>query len=380
MIQNIDFSDEYKEKEKFFIEFAKKEIKPLAKAIDAEQKIPDELIKKMVDAGVWCGEIPKKYGGADMDMVTYGLLSEQVGKACANMRNIMGVQGMVSTAVLKWGNEKQRKELLPKMASGKVLGAFALTEPNIGSDVKSIETSAVKEGDYYILNGKKKWITFAQRADIFLLFAKVDDKITAFLVDRNTEGLTVEPIKDLLGFRGSMLGEINLNNCKVSKENVVCKEGLGLAYVAHQSLAFGRFSTAWGSVGLAQACFEECLEYAAERSQFNNFLKNHELIQKKIANMVVNIMNARFMCHNLSCLMEKGDSRYLLNTAIAKYAASTMASKIATDAVQICGANGCSNNFNVERYFRDSKIMEIVEGSTQILETLIAKEAYKMNK
>jgi len=264
------------------------------------------------------------------------------------------------------------------LATGDIVASFALTEPRIGSDAKNIETTAREEVDFYVLNGKKKWITLAEMADVFLVFAHVNNQVGAFLLDRNTEGLTITPQKNLLGFRGSMLADLDIVNCRIPKENVVCKIGFGLTHVAHQGLSFGRFSTAWGCVGLAQACLEENLKYASTREQFGVPIKAHQLIQEKIANMVTNIMAARLMCYRVGNLMDKGDARYLIETSIAKYYSSKIASEIATNTVQIHGANGCSSEYNAGRYFRDAKIMEIVEGSTEILQTLIAKEAYQM--
>ncbi|MDF2988059.1 MAG: acyl-CoA dehydrogenase [Eubacterium sp.] len=376
MIKNIDLTDEQKENVKRFEEFTKEYIAPHADTFDKEEIIYDSVIKDMVANGMWGVEIPAEYGGIGMDMLNYGFYTEELSKACGNVRNLVGVQGMVSAAVLRWGTPEQKQYWLPKFASGELITAFALTEPSIGSDAKNVQTSAVEDNDSYIITGKKKWITFGERADVFLVFAQSNGRIGAFLVSKNTPGVAVKPIRDLIGFRGSMLGELEFNECKIPKENLIAKVGFGLSHVASHSLMYGRYSTSWGCVGLAQACLEACISYAGSRKQFDTLLKEHQLIQHMIADMVTNIMAARLMSYRVGTLIQRGDRKVSLEISAAKYFASTIAFKIASDAVQIHGANGCSRQYPVERFFRDAKIAEIVEGSTQIQQLFIAKHAF----
>ncbi len=376
----IELTKEQLDNQEEFHSFATKEIAPYAAKNDLEERTPPELIKKLADSGYLGSMIPKEYGGLDMDMITIGLLNEEVGKACSSVRGLLTVHGMVALAILRWGTKEQREYWLPKMASGKIIGAFGLTEPNVGSDAKSVETTAVYEDGKYILNGHKKWTTMGQIADIFLVFAKCDDKPTAFLVERTSPGFSTKPITDLIGCRASMIAELLLENCSIPEANIVGRIGTGLSHVALNSLDYGRYTVAWGCVGLGQACLEESLEYSRKRKQFGTSLRQNQLIQKMITEMVVDIKAARLLCFNAGYLKDIGDPDTIMETWNAKYFASKMVNKVAYDAVQIHGANGCSRQYPVERYYRDAKINEIIEGTSQMHEVLIATNAFRNTK
>ena len=363
----------HKEKQEQFKAFVNEYIEPTAHRTDSEQYLSEKVIQDIIINGFWGTEISSDFGGANFDMMTYGLFSEEVGRGCSNVRNLLGVQGMVSVALSKWGTKEQKEKWLPKMAKGEVLSAFALTEPKVGSDAASITTEAKQKDDAYIINGKKKWISFAQSANLFLLFAQFEGQVGAFLIESETPGLEVKPIKDLLGFRGSGLGEITLENCEIPKENLVGKIGFGITYVATYGLVHGRYSTACGCVGLAQACLDASLKYSSTRTQFGKPIAKHQLIQQMLADMMTEISAARALCYRAGSLHDIGDLNTVLETSMAKYFASTVASKAANNAVQIHGANGVSSDYPVQRYLRDVKIMEIVEGSSQIQQQLIAK-------
>jgi alkylation response protein AidB-like acyl-CoA dehydrogenase len=358
-------------------EFVEKEIKPHAAQNDRDEYLPPELIKKVADKGYLGSMIPKEYGGMGMDNITLAVLNEEIGSGCSSVRSLLTVHGMVALAILRWGTKEQRDCMLPKLASGEIIGAFALTEPNIGSDAKSIETTAVEDGDHYVINGRKRWITMGQVADVFLLFARCDDKPTAFLVKRDTPGFSSAPIKGLLGARASMIAELNFEDCRIPKENIVGRVGTGLSHVALSSLDYGRYTIALGCVGLAQACLEESVRYARKRKQFGSPLRENQLIQKMISEMVANIKAARLLCYSAGYLREICDPDSIMETWTAKYFASTMVNKVASDAVQIHGANGCHADYPVERYYRDARINEIIEGTTQMHEVLIATNAFR---
>ena len=208
--------------------------------------------------------ISNEYGGMELDMVTLGILAEELGRGCSASRNLLTVHGMVVIALLKWGTKYQKEYWLSKLAKGEVIGAFALSEPETGSDAKGIKATATSCDDYFILNGNKKWITMGQIADVFVVFAKYEDKPTAFLFERNTPGFSVEPIHGLLGARGSMTAELKMNNCRIPKANLIGKIGLGIVQVALTCLDYGRYTVACGSVGLGQACFEHTIKYVSE--------------------------------------------------------------------------------------------------------------------
>jgi len=312
-----------------------------------------------------------------MDMITYGLLSEEVGRGCSSLRSLLTVHSMVAHALCKWGNQSQKEHWLPKLASGECIAAFALSELNVGSDAKSIETTATLSGNSYLLNGQKKWITYGQIADIFLVFAQCDGNPSAFLVEKNSPGLSIKSISGMLGVRASMLAELHFNDCRIPQENLVCRQGCGFSHVASTALDCGRYSVAWGCVGIAQACLEACIQYTSQRKQFGVYLREHQLIRQLVTEMLTNVKAARLLCYRAGYLKEIGDPGSIAETSIAKYFTSKIATQAANNAVQIHGANGCTNEYAVARYLRDAKIMEIIEGSTQIQQINIADYGYQ---
>ncbi|WP_268623543.1 acyl-CoA dehydrogenase family protein [Paenibacillus alvei] len=379
-IENLELSKQQKEKQEEFKAFVDSEVVPVAAHIDQEECVPDSVLQKIMEKGYWGAPIPAAYDGANMDYITYGLWNEEIGRGCANLRNIIGVQGMVTSSILRWGSQEQKQYWLPRMSSGELMAAFAITESQIGSDIKNLQTKAQRVGEEYVITGQKNWITFAQRADVFLVFAQCEGQAVALLVERNTPGLTILPITGMLGFKGSMLAELRFEECRVPTDNLVGNVGFGLSLVANNGLTHGRYSTAWGAVGLAQACLNASLDYVMDRKQFDHYLKEHQLIQQMIADMVTNTIAARHLCFRAGQLWDKNEVTATFATSLAKYFSSVHAFKAAKDAVQIHGANGCSRNYPVERYMRDAKIMEVVEGSTQIQQVLIAQDAFHLLK
>ncbi|WP_414582654.1 acyl-CoA dehydrogenase family protein [Scytonema sp. PCC 10023] len=373
----LELSSQQKNAQSEFRAFVNEEICPYAGEWDLKEFTPPELIKKIAQRGFLGAILPQEYGGQAMDMITYGILNEEIGRGCSSVRSLLTVHNMVSQAVCKWGNKSQKEYWLPKFASGETIAAFALSEPNVGSDAKSVETTATLSGDAYILNGQKKWITYGQIADIFLVFAQCEGKPSAFLVEKNSPGFSVQPMSSILGTKASMVAELQFENCHVPLENLVGRLGFGFSYVASSALDYGRYSVGWGCIGIAQACLEACLKYTNERKQFGVYLKEHQLIRQMITQMIANVKAARLLCYQAGYLKNINAPNSIIETSIAKYFASTVATKIANDAVQIHGGNGCSSEYPVERYLRDSKIMEIIEGSTQIQEITIAESGYQ---
>jgi glutaryl-CoA dehydrogenase (non-decarboxylating) len=372
----LELTTDQKNDQAEFRAFVNEEIVPHADRYDREERVPAEVIGRMAHKGYLGALLPTEYGGRNMDAITCGLLNEEVGRGCSSLRSLLTVHGMVSLSILRWGSKQQKERWLAQLASGETIGAFALTEPQAGSDAKNISTTANRAGNDYVLQGRKKWITFGQIAGLFLVFAKCDGKSAAFLLEKNTPGLSVTPISGMLGVRASMLAELSFENCVVPKENMLGRAGFGIPYIAASALDYGRYSVAWGCVGVAQACLDACVQYTSERKQFDVYLRDHQLIQQMLTDMLTNTKAARLLCYQAGYLRETGDPRAIVDTSIAKYFASTTANKIAGDAVQIHGANGCSGDFPVQRYLRDAKIMEIIEGSTQLQQTNIAKYAF----
>jgi len=373
----MQLSKQQKKDQYAFREFVNNEIIPNANRHDREERLPGELIIKLARQGYSGAMLPETYGGGSMDYITYGLLNEELGRGCASARGFMMMQNMVALALLKWGTDEQKERWLRKIASGEVVAAFALTEPDIGSDAMHIETTFTDSGPSYIINGHKKWITLGQIADLFLVFGKIRGKLSAVLVEKDTPGFTKTPMAGVLGVRASMLAELHFDNCAVPQGNLVGRPGFGFVPVGITALNLGRYSIAWGCVGIGQACLEACIEHTSTRRQFGSYLKDHQLIQEMIADMTVNLKAGRLLCYQAGRLQEEGDQNAIMEIMVAKYFTSKMAFSIANNAVQIHGATGCSSDSAVQRHLRDAKIMEIIEGTSQIHQIKIADYAYR---
>jgi glutaryl-CoA dehydrogenase (non-decarboxylating) len=369
----IEITEQHKNLQRNIRHFVEQEIKPLIAEIESEGRIPGKLISKLAREKYLGYTIEEEYGGLGMDAISVGLLHEEMAKGHCSVENMLTVFGMVIKAIYASGNEEHKKSWLPKIAAGEAMVAFAMTEPDIGSDIKEITTFSTESGDNYILNGVKKWITLGQIADLFVVFTKFNDRGTAFLVERNTPGLEIVHMPPTMGLRANMLAELRFKNCILPRENILRKIGTGFTRIAAYALDEGRYTTACGNVGLAQACLDASLAYANKRKQFGAYLKEHNLVQKMLTEMIVNIDAARLLCNQAGSLRDSKDSASVISTLMAKYFASKTANLAAGYAVQIHGAMGCSTECDVERYYRDAKIMEIIEGTSQIYEIHIAK-------
>lgn len=354
-----------------FRKFADAFIAPEAQAADVQEGMRRGLIKELGSAGWISSLLPEEWGGSSLDMVSYGLMAEEMGRTCQNVRNFVACADMVSYSVWKWGAPELKDRWLKSIASGETIAAFALTEPKVGSDAKSVETVAVADGSDIVLTGGKKWISFGEIADVYLVFAQYEEKHTAFLVERDTPGLSVEPLRGLLGLRGSSLGEIALDGCRVPASAMVGMPGGGLMFVASAALDIGRYSTAWGCVGLAQACLETASQYAQDRMQFGTAIIDHQLVQRMLADMLTSTTAARLLCLEAGAVKAEGGMSAVNQTLMAKYFASTTANRVAADAVQVLGAYGIGTDSPVGRLFRDAKVMEIIEGTTQLQQAML---------
>lgn len=356
-----------------FSTFVRTELEPYANDYDKQGYIPRSLIEKLGAAGYLGATIPVTYGGRGMDQVSYGLLNEEIGRACSSTRSLITVHSsLTAETILRWGSQEQKEQWLPLLASGQKLAAFGLSEPGAGSDTNGITTAYEEKNGQYLLTGVKKWITFSQLADLFLIAARGDKGITTFLVPRHTPGLQVVPLDGILGTRASLLGEIHLEQCAVPAANVLGKIGWGLQQIVNTALDNGRYSVACGSLGIARACLESSIQYAKQRHQSGRPIKEHQLIKQKITNMVIEVKAATLLCRNAGWLRDKKDPDSFIQTTLAKYHASRMANAVAAEAVQLHGALGCHDSLSIQRYFRDAKVMEIIEGSTEIQQILIA--------
>ena len=368
---NLELTPEQRAARDEFRAFVTAEIAPHAGRWDREAATPSTLIDKLREKGYLGSNVHGDWGGPGRDMITYGLLTEEIGKGCSSIRSLLTVHDMVAHAIQRWGSPAQKERYLPRMARGETLGALALSEPEAGSDAKSVRTTARADGDFWILDGQKKWTTYGQLAGLFLVLAQADGKPTAFLVERDTPGVTVKPLAGITGTRASMLAEIFFDGARVPKENLLGRPGFGVSHIIFTALEHGRYSVAWGGVGVGQACLDACRAYTAGRVQFGVPIADHQLIRRMLTNMIAEVRAARLLCLRAGWLRDQGDPGASGEIMVAKYYSSTMATRAANDAVQIHGANGCSEDYPVERYLRDSRVLEIIEGSTQIQQITI---------
>jgi len=354
--------------------FAEKEIRPYAREFDERGVLPRELMDKMAEKRYLSANFPEKYGGLGLDPVYYGFFTEEIGKACCSVRALITVHSsLVGETLLRWGTGKQKDKWLPFMVAGKKIGAFALSEPDVGSNAKSVQTAYEKSGNSYIISGQKKWISFGDIADFFIVIASNKSRVSAFLVERGWEGVESKPIKGMLASRASHIAVLNFDKVIVPDENCLGKEGSGFSYIVNTALDHGRYSIAWAGVAVAQEALEAMVTYARKRSQFGKKIYNFQLIQGMIGDAVTKTHAARSLCLRAGEMRKEGDPDATIETSMAKYFASKVAMEVAADAVQVHGANGCCNGYPVERLYREAKVLEVIEGTSQIQQEIIAR-------
>ncbi|HET7727797.1 MAG TPA: acyl-CoA dehydrogenase family protein [Candidatus Limnocylindrales bacterium] len=354
--------------------FAEAEILPHIRDWDTGDGYPRDILDRLAEQGFLGAPLPERYGGGGMDYVSFALLCEELERADTSFRVIQSVHvGLNSLALLQWATEDQRQRWLVPQATGRKIATFGLTEPGVGTDAGNLQTTARRDGDSYVLNGSKIWISLADVADHFLVFATIDRSrkhkgITAFMLERGMPGLTTGTLHGKLGIRAGNTGLINLDDVRVPIEHRIGEEGEGFL-VAMSAIDQGRFTVAAGAVGLAQACLDASVKYARERQTFGEEIGRHQLVKELIANMVRGIEAGRLLVWRAAALKNRG-LRNTRETSLAKWHATEHSVQCALDAIQIHGANGYSNEFPVERYLRNSKAAVIYEGTSQ-LHTLI---------
>jgi alkylation response protein AidB-like acyl-CoA dehydrogenase len=356
-----------------FKAFVARHVAPCAEQWDRDQRIPESVLGMMARCGYMGCSLPRDVGGQGWDVVTFGMLNEAFGRGSAALTGVLTVQAMVSRALLKWGTADQKRAWLPLLASGEIIGAFALTEPGGGSDLQSLVTQFTENSRGLILNGSKKWISCAQFAAMFLVFGTLGTRSVACIVPRESPGLHVEPITDLLGFRAAGLAELHFEDVPVPAANVVGKPGFALSHVAPVGLHYGRISTACSALGLLRGCFEESVAHASRRKIRDTTVGDLGMIRSLIARMGTDLEAGRVLCHSACRAEDEHVPEAYQRTLVAKYFTSRAVVRAASDAVQILGAAGCHGSSAVSRYYRDAKIMEIIEGTTQIHEDILGK-------
>lgn len=357
-------------------EFAETEVKPIAFTLDQESRFPTEAIKKLADMGMLGLPFPKKYGGAGLDILSYAIAVEELSRVDGGTGVILSAHvSLGSYPIFAYGTEEQKLKYLVPLAKGEKLGAFGLTEPNAGSDAGGTETTAILEGDYYILNGGKIFITNAEVADTYVVFALTTPDIgtrgiSAFIVEKGWEGFTFGDHYDKLGIRSSATAELIFNDVKVPKENLLGKEGEGFK-IAMGTLDGGRIGIASQALGIAQGAYENALEYSKERVQFGKPICQQQIISFKLADMATKLRAARFLIYSAAELKEE-HAPYGMEAAMAKQYTSDVCLEIVNDALQIFGGTGYLKGMEVERAYRDAKICTIYEGTNEIQRVVIA--------
>lgn len=357
-------------------EFAETEVKPIAFMLDKENEFPTEAVKKLGEMGVLGIPFPKEYGGAGLDMISYAIAVEELSRVDGGTGVILSAHvSLGSYPIFAYGTEEQKQKYLVPLAKGEKLGAFGLTEPNAGSDAGGTETTAVLEGDYYILNGGKIFITNADKAETYIVFAVTTPDIgtrgiSAFIVEKGWEGFTFGDHYDKMGIRSSSTAELIFNNVKVPKENLLGKEGEGFK-IAMFTLDGGRIGIASQALGIAQSAFENALAYAKEREQFGKPIAFQQVISFKLADMATKLRAARFLVYSAAELKENHED-YAMESAMAKQYASDVCLEIVNEALQIFGGTGYLKGMEVERAYRDAKICTIYEGTNEIQRVVIA--------
>ena len=369
---DFEWSQEERKVRDAFRSFARREIAPLAQRIDRERRVPRDLIETMAGPGYWGAVVPRELGGLGSSFAEIGLMHEAIGRECSSVRSLLTAHHMVEAVILRWADPPNREVWLRRLAAGNAIGAFALSEPDVGSDAAGVQARAERVDDFFLLDGRKKWITGGQIADLFLVIAAEDGRSVALLVERESEGLEVRPIDNTLGLRGAMLAELDFKRCRVPADRLIGRPGFGFSHVAATALDLGRYCVAWGCVAIARACLEAVEDYIGRRKQFGGLLRDKPQVQQMVTRTVSELSAAQLLCAKAGFMKDRADPQAVVDTLVAKYHASVMVKGVADRAVQLHGANGYSEDYPVERYLRDAQAMEIIEGSTQILEQVIA--------
>lgn len=362
-------------------EFAEDKVRPLAAELDQTGRFPAELINQMAELGFLGVVFPEEYGGAGMDYISYAVVVEEISCACGSTGIIMSAHSsLVCDPIYAYGTEEQKRRFLVPLVKGKKIGCYGLTEPGAGSDAASIKTTAELSGDEWIINGTKLFITNGAEAEVILVFAVTDKEkgkrgISAFIVEKNTPGFSVGKVEEKLGVHASSTAELIFEDCRVPKENLLGERGKGLR-IALETLDGGRIGVAAQAIGIARAALEESVKYAKERQQFGRPIASFQAIQWMLADMATEIDAARFLALRAAFLKDKGQP-YAKEAAMAKLFASEVSSRVTRKGVQIHGGYGYTKDYPVERFFRDARITEIYEGTSEIQRLVIAANLLK---
>lgn len=362
-------------------EFAEKEVKPLAAEVDEEERFPLETVEKMAKTGLMGIPVPVKYGGAGGTNLMYGMAVEELSRVCGTTGVVLSAHTSLCCApIMENGTEEQKMKYLPRLASGEWIGAFGLTEPNAGTDAAMQQTTAVLDGDQYVLNGNKIFITNAVYAHVYIIFAMTDKSlgnkgISAFIVEKGTPGFSIGKKEKKMGIRGSATTELVFEDCRIPKENLLGQQGKGFA-IAMKTLDGGRVGIAAQALGIAQGAMDETIKYTKERKQFGRSISQFQNTQFQMADMETKVQAARLLVRSAHWKKDNG-MPYSVDAAMAKLFAAETAMEVTTKAVQLHGGYGYTREYPVERMMRDAKITEIYEGTSEVQRMVIAGKLFK---
>ncbi|MCX4720551.1 acyl-CoA dehydrogenase family protein [Streptomyces virginiae] len=374
---NLELSEEQAAVRRLAREFTEREVVPYAAEWDRAESVDRAIVKKLGALGFLGLTVPEEYGGSGGDHLAYVLVTEELGRGDSAVRGIVSVSlGLVAKTIAAWGDEEQKRAWLPRLCSGDALGCFGLTEPGTGSDAGNLTTRAVRDGDAYVLDGSKMFITNGTWADVVLLFARTGDEpghrgVSAFLVPTDTPGLTRREIHGKLGLRGQATAELVLDGVRVPASALLGPEGKGFS-VAMSALAKGRMSVAAGCVGIAQAALDAAVSYAAQREQFGRPIAHHQLVQELIADISVDVDAARLLTWRVADLIDRGQP-FATESSTAKLFASEAAVRAASNALQVHGGYGYIDEYPAGKLLRDARVMTLYEGTSQIQKLLIGR-------
>jgi butyryl-CoA dehydrogenase len=361
--------------------FCERELRPIAAAIDQEARFPWEIVEKMAALGYFGIQVPRSLGGAGLDTLSYAIIIEEISRVCAALGLCVTVHNSVAVyPLMAFGSDRQKERWIRLMAQGKKIGAFCLTEPDAGSDAGAISATALADGDQYVLNANKVFVTNGGVADICLIFARTDPAagrrgISVMIAERGLPGFVVGDLEDLCGMRANPVSSIRLYDCRVPRDHLLGRCGQGLQ-IGLAALDTGRMGIAAQAVGIAQAALEEAVQYARQRRTFGKPLENHQAVQMMIADMATQVQAARLLVYRAAALRDKKEP-FTQESAMAKLFASEAACKVTDAAVQIHGGYGYSKAYAVERYYRDARVTRIYEGTSEIHKMVIARSVFQ---
>lgn len=365
--------------------FGEKEVAPVVDEDEKNHRFQRELVKQMAELGLFGCPVPEEYGGNNMGYLAHAIVTEEIGRVSGSLRVAFNMQTMgTAMSILKWGSEELKRKYIPALMSADLLGCFGITEPDAGSDTAAMSSTAVKDGDHYVLNGRKMWITWAPVADMAIIFAMTDKKakhkgMSVFVMDMDSPGVSTLEISDKLGIWACPTGEIIMEDVRVPAGNLLGEEGKGFGYLM-QELISTRLSAAAGAVGTCQAALDEAVKYANERNQFGQPIAQFQMVQEVIARMVAETEAARALVWRCSIQKDRGLINNMRETVLAKFYACRAADEVPNLALEVLSAYGYSNEYPIARILRDGKVYKILEGATNIMKMIIANDALGIKK